>query len=75
MKYLIAIDNPSCYKKCRSKQYDCYISIPPKGTLIGNKLMYPIVEQLLNGKCYMPAYVARMLANHKEMYSIVEIFI
>ena len=49
---MVDIDNPSSYKNCSKKQYEIYICMPPKNTIVINKLEQADVVKALGGKTY-----------------------
>lgn len=52
MGTFIDIDNPSSYKNCSKKQYEIYVCMPPKNTIVINKLEQADVVKALGGKTY-----------------------
>lgn len=52
MGALVDIDNPSSYKNCSKKQYEIYVCMPPKNTIVINKLEQADVVKALGGKTY-----------------------
>lgn len=52
MGTFIDIDNPSSYKNCAKKQYEIYVCMPPKNTIVINKLEQADVVKALGGKTY-----------------------
>lgn len=52
MGAFVDIDNPSSYKNCAKKQYEIYVCMPPKNTIVINKLEQADVVKALGGKTY-----------------------
>ena len=52
MGAFIDINNPSSYKNCAKKQYEIYVCMPPKNTIVINKLEQADVVKALGGKTY-----------------------
>lgn len=52
MGTFIDINNPSSYKNCSKKQYEIYVCMPPKNTIVINKLEQADVVKALGGKTY-----------------------
>lgn len=52
MSAFVDINNPSNYKNCSKKQYEIYVCMPPKNTVVINKLEQADVVKMLNGKTY-----------------------
>ena len=51
----INIDEASNYKNCRKKQYEIYVCMPPKNTVVINKLEQADVISQLRGKTFFTA--------------------
>lgn len=49
----IDFNNPANYKNCSKKLYDIYVCIPPKNTIVINKLEQADVVKALGGKTYL----------------------
>ena len=52
MSTYVDIDNPSSYKNCAKKQYEIYVCMPPKNTIVINKLEQADVVKQLGNKTY-----------------------
>lgn len=55
MSAFVDINNPSNYKNCSKKQYEIYVCMPPKNTVVINKLEQADVVKVLGGKTYFTA--------------------
>lgn len=77
MGAFVDIDNPSSYKNCAKKQYEIYVCMPPKNTIVINKLEQADVVKALGGKTYftveqiekMQKYNPPMLAQLQQLVS------
>lgn len=49
---MVDIDNPSNYRNCSKKIYEIYVCMPPKNTVVINKLEQADVIKVLDGKTY-----------------------
>lgn len=68
MSAFVDIDNPSNYKNCSKKQYEIYVCMPPKNTVVINKLEQADVIKVLGGKTYFTAeQVEKMQKSNPSM--------
>lgn len=68
----VDIDNPSSYKNCAKKQYEIYVCMPPKGTVVINSLEQADVVKMLNGKTYFTVDdLKRMRKNGDGRFNII----
>ena len=68
MSAFVDINNPSNYKNCSKKQYEIYVCMPPKNTVVINKLEQADVIKVLGGKTYFTAeQVEKMQKSNPSM--------
>lgn len=68
MSAFVDINNPSSYKNCSKKQYEIYVCMPPKNTVVINKLEQADVIKVLGGKTYFTAeQVEKMQKSNPSM--------
>lgn len=68
----VEINNPNSYKKCSKKSYEVYVCMPPKGTVIINKLEQADVVKALNGKTYFTVEdLNKMQKNGDARFNII----
>lgn len=66
-------DDITKYKKCKKKQYDIHVCMPPKGTVIVNKLEQADTVEMLRGKTYFTVdELNKMKSNSDTRLNIVK---
>lgn len=66
-------DNPASYKNCSKKSYDIYVCMPPKNTVVINKLEQADVVRQLGGKTYFTIIdLERIKKSNPQMMSMLQ---
>lgn len=65
-------DNPASYKNCSKKSYDIYVCMPPKNTVVINKLEQADAVRQLGGKTYFTVNeIDKLSKSNQQMFSIL----
>lgn len=68
----VDFNNPANYKNCSKKLYEIYVCMPPKNTVVINKLEQADVVKMLNGKTYFTVdELERMQKNGDGRFNII----
>lgn len=70
---MVDFNNPSNYKSCSKKQYEIYVCMPPKNTVVINKLEQADVVRQLGGKTYFTASdIEKLKTSNPQMMSMIQ---
>lgn len=65
-------NNPASYKNCSKKSYDIYVCMPPKNTVVINKLEQADAVRQLGGKTYFTVNeIDKLSKSNQQMFSIL----
>ena len=66
-------DDISKYKKCQKKQYDIHVCMPPKNTVVINKLEQADTVKILGGRTYFTvSELNKMKSNCDNRFNIIQ---
>lgn len=70
---MVNIDNPISYKNCCIKSYSLRVCMPPKGTVVLNRIEQIEAVKMLNNNTYFKAKdVELMKANNPQMFMVLQ---